>query len=532
MASLVTEPNGRRMIQFKAPDGRRPKIRIGMMGEEEAIKTKGHIEHLASCWAKREAPLPATDQWRSSLLSDASKLWLYDRLAAAGLVAQRERPAKTPSKPKKAKTDGKGTPETLKAFLDAYIGGRSDVKEGTQNNLRYSAAYLVERFGERRRLADISPGDADDYRLWLRGEDNNLAEATVRRYCGRARQFFRAAVRKRLIAENPFGDMEELNVRKNKAREFFITREASQKVLAVMVDAENKPVIEWQLAFALARFGALRCPSELARMVWGDIDFEHAQFTVHSPKTERHEGKDSRVVPIFPELRPYLEAAFESAHDRLGRPPSGADPVFVELLPRGARTNLRTQFLRFLKRAGVAPWPKVFQNLRASRATELAASFPAYMAAAWCGHTEEVAKEHYWQITDADWQRAASQLTGEPVCNPGHETGANGTGNPYQTCSTHAPEKQENPGKSRVFATIQLPGEETNTAEIIGENAEVRNPGHQPGAFSAWRERLEAILDACPRQLGSVREAILGLAAATPENLEAGTATSKRLAGG
>jgi len=36
-------------------------------------------------------------------------------------------------------------------------------------------------------------------------------------------------------------------------------------------------------------------------------------MVVRSPKTEHHEGGESRVVPIFPELRPYLEAVFDQA---------------------------------------------------------------------------------------------------------------------------------------------------------------------------------------------------------------------------
>ena len=44
-------------------------------------------------------------------------------------------------------------------------------------------------------------------------------------------------------------------------------------------------------------------------LTWADIDFKRGRMTVRSPKTEHHDGKESRTVPIFPELRPYLEAA-------------------------------------------------------------------------------------------------------------------------------------------------------------------------------------------------------------------------------
>ena len=34
-----------------------------------------------------------------------------------------------------------------------------------------------------------------------------------------------------------------------------------------------------------------------------------------SPKTEHDDGKDCRRVPIFPDLRPYLEDCFDAADD-------------------------------------------------------------------------------------------------------------------------------------------------------------------------------------------------------------------------
>lgn len=44
--------------------------------------------------------------------------------------------------------------------------------------------------------------------------------------------------------------------------------------------------------------------------------------------------------------------------------------------------------------------------MRASRGTELARVLPAHVAAAILGHSVEVAKDHYWQVTDADIQAA------------------------------------------------------------------------------------------------------------------------------
>ena len=43
---------------------------------------------------------------------------------------------------------------------------------------------------------------------------------------------------------------------------------------------------------------------------------------------------------------------------------------------KGARVNLRSQMGRIIRCVGLEPWPKLFQNLRATRETELAESFP------------------------------------------------------------------------------------------------------------------------------------------------------------
>lgn len=62
----------------------------------------------------------------------------------------------------------------------------------------------------------------------------------------------------------------------------------------------------------------------------------------------------------------------------------GAEPETGHLLNRfrDANANLRTQLERIIGKAGLSPWPKLFQNLRASRATELAAEFSAHVAVA------------------------------------------------------------------------------------------------------------------------------------------------------
>jgi hypothetical protein len=61
-------------------------------------------------------------------------------------------------------------------------------------------------------------------------------------------------------------------------------------------------------------------------------------------------------------------------HELLGQAPDGAE--FVISRYRLRTTNLRTQLRRIMDRAGLKPWPRLYQNLRASRASELSWDHP------------------------------------------------------------------------------------------------------------------------------------------------------------
>jgi len=154
--------------------------------------------------------------------------------------------------------------------------------------------------------------------------------------------------------------------------------------------------------------------SEISGLVRASIVEAHADqscpcgnICVQSPKTEHHPDGASRMMPLFPELRKYLlEAKAEAA----------ADDVFVvdekyripAMTENGwANSNLRTQLLRLLTRAGLKSWPRLFHNLRATRETELVAKYPIHVVSHWLGNTPEIAMKHYLLVTEADFAKAA-----------------------------------------------------------------------------------------------------------------------------
>jgi len=394
MASISKQPRGRRTIQFVGADGRRRSIRLGKVSQRQAEAVKVKVEQLVAAAISGHAVDAETSRWVAGLDEV-----LADRLAAVGLIPQREN-------------------VTLGPFIDAYIESRHDTKESTTSLYRQTRRNLVEFFGANKQIRDITPGDADEWRLWMlekgRVGGGPLGDNTVRRRCGRAKQFFNAALRKRLVTENPFADLKSA-VQANAARFHFVTREESDKVMGTCPNAE------WRLLFALSRYGGLRCPSEHLSLRWGDVDWEHGRMTVRSPKTERHVGGESRVVPLFPELRPHLEEVFDAAE---------AGTEFVITRYRSTNANLRTQFLRIVRRAGVQTWQKPFQNLRSTRETELAEEFPLHVVTAWLGNSQPVAAKHYLQVTDDHFSKAvqnpvqqahASPRNDSQAASPGHE---------------------------------------------------------------------------------------------------------------
>ncbi len=129
-----------------------------------------------------------------------------------------------------------------------------------------------------------------------------LADNTVRRHLGRARQFFAAAIDKGLVLKNPFFHKQiKVAVRGNPDRRQFIPREVIDRVLAV---CEDDP--QWQAIIALARYGGLRTPSETLALRWSDIDWGNNLITVRCPKLERLERHATRTIPLFAELQPIL----------------------------------------------------------------------------------------------------------------------------------------------------------------------------------------------------------------------------------
>jgi len=143
---------------------------------------------------------------------------------------------------------------------------------------------------------------------------------------------------------------------------------------------------------------------------WEHVDFATNRMTVSSPKTEHHEGRAYRVVPIFGVLRQCLEDAHELAEPGEVYVVGGKQGDAYRASSQGpggwVGTNLRTTFENIIRRAGLTQWPRLFQNLRSSRETELMQNHPIHVVAAWLGNTPKIAIGHYLQTLEADFEKA------------------------------------------------------------------------------------------------------------------------------
>ncbi len=366
MASIsLDRKTGRRTLQFIGSDSKRRSIRLGKvtLRQAEAIKVK--VEQLRASLATSYPVEAEVTRWLLTIEQP-----LREKLEAVGLLPKRQT-------------------ATVAEFTLKFIA-RHTVKDSTKK-LWHRSRNLLVRFFKDRTMDSVTLIDVQNFREWAireGGLNRGLAENTVRQMCATGHQFFADAVQSGLATVNPFSQKSvPRSYKEDRSRSFHVTREMADKVLACCSG-------ELKLLFALSRFGGLRCPSEHFSLCWEDITDD--QIKVTSPKTEHHVGGESRMIPLFPEIRAVLEELRGA-----GSPEAGL--IFQKL----SVLDLRKPMLAAIKRAGLSPWPKLFHNLRASRETELTENYPIQTVCAWIGNSPTIAIKHYLTVPEEHFERAS-----------------------------------------------------------------------------------------------------------------------------
>lgn len=388
MASLHKQTGNRPgyKLRFRDAQGKQRVLWLGNISKKNADVICRHVTNLAEMVGNGLSADVDSLKW-----ANEQRGRIRQRLAEWGYVGPERQNANAVES------------RLCKAFFDTYIQSRIDWDYKTRINYQQAANCFIKYTGKSRLLCDVNAADVDAWRLWMRVSGRReatenapslgYAESTANKHAKRIKKLFAQAVRGKLIADSPAAD-QKIGGEVNRSRDHYIDASTITKILKHF---ETESQTEWALIFGLCRFAGFRCPTEVLGLTWSDVNWSENRLRIDSVKT------GLRYCPIFPELRPLLDAAYNEA-------PEGA--IHCIRRYRGNAANLRSQFLRMLDRAGVKAWPKLFMNLRSSCRTDLQERFPDHVVNSWLGHSSRVAEKHYLQTTEAHWDRA----TTEPVC--------------------------------------------------------------------------------------------------------------------
>jgi len=382
MASITTRQSGQRFITFTDRQGQRRMIYLGKIARRYAERLRVAVEDLLAAAFTGHVPSEETTRWLVGL-DDR----MAGKLARVGLVGPRQM-------------------VTLGEWLAQYLDQRSsDLKAGSHRKLAQTRDKLLAYFDPEIPLRLISTGQAADWRQALRGSE--LSEASAKGHSGNAKAILQEAVRRKMIAENPFRYLKSGPTPSRYTR--YITPDEIERILEACPDAE------WRLLFGFARYAGLRIPSESHLVTWGDVDLGGGRLTVHSPKTERHTGHEQRVVPIVPKLMTLLMARFEEC-----------GPGELPLVAIHGAGSIARQVEAICARAGVEPWKRLWQTLRQSCEKEWAMTFPQYAVSKWLGHSITVSGRHYANdVPDELVERAVGQQAQRNAQQQAHATPRN-----------------------------------------------------------------------------------------------------------
>ena len=275
----------------------------------------------------------------------------------------------------------------LDEFLQRYLALRTDLRPSTIVLQKRTARYLLAFFGGGTRIDRITRASASEWRAGLATgkltDKNKVAEATVCQHVRNAKVIFSQAVGDDLMLYNPFDRQKGTAPGPDKTWRYVSVEELDQLL-------EACPSVGWRAFLGLCRLAGLR-RGEALSLAWSDVDWDRRRLTVYAQKTGKR-----RVVPIEPELFQLILDAFAEAEECQVR--------IVAI----SHNNLRRQFHRICKSAGLEPWEDCFQVLRRNRETDWAQTYPQYVVSYWMGHGIMVSDKHYLQVPEELYDQVAA----------------------------------------------------------------------------------------------------------------------------
>lgn len=380
MATLSEFPKKHWRIQYVDLEGKRQTLRLGKCSKSSAEIVRHRLGLLIAARRLSVAVDADTLSWLNSVGEP-----LRSRLARTGLTGldvavKRDR-------------------GLVADFLRDYVSKRKEVvKPGTVIMWNTAIRDFCRTLPDKLTLSQL---DATHGMAWLDSmRSSGLSSTTQHQRMTVVRQMIDYAVAGKRIASNP---LSSIKIQKTKSiANVEVPRETIDTLLPQLT-------LTWQAIVVLARYGGLRCPSEVLSLRWEHVDMRNRVMMVPEPKNERQPGRGVRKCPLFPEI-------FE-VFMRIKRTSEYVVDIGDDIRHAAKRhgwrdSHLRTELRKLLIGLGITPWPRLFHSMRASRQTELEREFGRTAACAWIGNSERVAEAHYLMVTSSDWQRATGVESG------------------------------------------------------------------------------------------------------------------------
>ena len=276
-------------------------------------------------------------------------------------------------------------------FLDRYT-----IKTDSTRKTYLDARRRFDLFFEKQNelIAKLTKERMEEWKEFLLAT-GIYGVATVAGTIRKTKTVFNWAKEQKWLAESPLKGVTEGSFR-NPANDREVTMVEYQRLLEACHSQD------WRTIITLARIGGMR-PCEIMVLRWSDIGVgeKKNRVRVFSPKLKQHEHLREREVPMFPEMVTELE--------RLQAITDG-DQEFVinRYSNRDGGVNLVQPFNTIARRAGIGNVVRPFDNMRASRATEIERDYGAMAESLWLGHSQDVAKKSYLMVTEEVYAAAVA----------------------------------------------------------------------------------------------------------------------------
>jgi integrase len=284
---------------------------------------------------------------------------------------------------------------TVQELWDEFLKGQPDMHPSTRKTCIYAQARFLRFFKPNELVGALKKDRMEQWKEFLLSS-GDYAVATVAGTRRTTKVVFNWAKKQGWLTASPLAGVTEGSFR-NPAKDREVTMEEYHRLLNAC------PCQEWRVIISLARIGGLR-PCEILTLRWRDIGVGEKKNRIHvfSSKLNPYEHLRDREVPLFPILGTEL--------DKLRSIPGNADQEYViNRYSNREITNLVVPFTKIAERAGIGRIARPFDNMRASRSTEIHREYGTMAENLWLGHSKEIAKECYLMVTEDDYAMAAGQ---------------------------------------------------------------------------------------------------------------------------